>query len=92
MNVQEIVPDTNGTLLHYFLTALAFTLLSVWIITAFQSRYKFRPGVTFWQRLGWPVFFFLRMFDKDPYAPTATDSLEQEIDLMLIDQGILREA
>lgn len=91
MNVQEIVPNTNGTILHYFLTAIAFTLLSVWIITAFQSRYNFRPGVTFWLRLGWPVFFVLRMFDKDPYVPTAIDSLQHDIDLMLLDQGVLRE-
>jgi hypothetical protein len=91
MNVQEIVPNTSGSILHYFVTALAFTLLTVWVITAFQSRYKFRPGVNFWQRLGWPVFYFLRMFDMDPYAPTAIDSLQQDIDLMLIDRGLLHE-
>lgn len=85
MNVQEIVPNANGTILHYFVTALAFTLLSVWIITAFQSRYNFRPGVSFWQRLGWPVFFVLRMFNKDPYAPVVTDSSQEDFDLMLID-------
>jgi len=84
MNVQEIVPGTNGTLWHYFETAIAFTLLSIWIITAFQSIHKFKDGVTFWQRLGWPVFFFLRMFDMDPYAPPATDSSQQDVDLMLI--------
>ena len=82
MNVQEIVPETNGTLLHYFVTALAFTVLTVWIITAFQSRYKFRKGVTFWQRLGWPIFFTLRMFGKDPYAP---DPSQQDIDLLLLE-------
>ena len=91
MNVQEIVPNTSGTLVHYFVTALAFTLLSVWVITAFQSRYNFRKGVTVWQRLGWPVFFILRLFNKDPYAPTADDSLQHDLDLMLIDQGVLHE-
>ena len=88
MNVQEIVPSTNGTLVHYFVTAIVFTILSVWIITAFQSRYNFQPGVTFWQRLGWPMFYLLRMFGKDPYAP---ESKEKDIDLMLIDEGLLRE-
>jgi hypothetical protein len=82
MNVQEIVPNTNGTILHYFLTALAFTVLTMWVIIAFQSRYKFRPYVTFWQRLGWPVFFVLRMFGKDPYAP---DPSQQDSDLILLD-------
>jgi len=57
MNVQEIVPNTSGTMVHYFVTAFSFTILSVWVITALQSRYNFRKGVTFWQRLGWPVFF-----------------------------------
>ena len=88
MNVQEIVPNTNGTLLHYVVTALSFTLLSVWVITAFRSRYRFRRVVPFWQRLGWPVFFVLRMFGKDPYAP---DPPQQDIDLLLLDQGLLRE-
>lgn len=87
MNVQEIVPNTNGTLVHYFVTSIAFTALSVWIITAFQSRYNFQDGVTFWQRLGWPVFYLLRMFGKDPYAPDS----KQDIDPTLIDQGLLRE-
>ena len=91
MNVQEIVPGTNGTLLHYFETSLAFTLLSVWVITAFQSKYKFREGVTFWQRLGWPVFFALRLFHRDPYAPTSTNSVQLEIDqMMTTNQGSLR--
>ena len=91
MNVQEIVPNTSGTLVHYFVTAISFTLLSVWVITAFQSRYNFRSGVTIWKRLGWPVFFILRMFDMDPYAPMANDSLQHDLDLMLIDQGVLRQ-
>jgi len=91
MNVQEIVPNTSGTLMHYFVTAISFTLLSVWVITAFQSRYNFRSGMTIWRRLGWPVFFILRMFNKDPYAPTANDSLQHDLDLMLIDQGVLSE-
>ena len=91
MNVQEIVPNTSGTLMHYFVTAISFTLLSVWVITAFQSRYNFRSGMTIWKRLGWPVFFILRIFDLDPYAPTATDSLQHDLDLMLIDEGVFSE-
>ena len=29
MNVQEIVPNTNGTLAHYAETALPFTLVTI---------------------------------------------------------------
>jgi hypothetical protein len=91
MNVQEIVPNVKGTLLHYFVTALSFTLISVWVITAFQSRYNFRKDVSIWVRLAWPLFFILRMFHLDPYAPTANDTLEHDLDLMLTDKGLLRD-
>jgi len=83
MNVKEIVPDTKGSIPHYVVTTIGFTLLSVWVITAFQSRYIFRPGVTFWKRLGWPVFLLLRLFGKDPYAPTTPDTSEEDIALEL---------
>ena len=98
MNVREITPTNNGmevqgTVLHYFLTAFALTLASVWVITASQSRYIFRPGVTFWKRLGWPVFLVLRLFGMDPYAPTKRNQTEEELmyELMRIDQGLLSE-
>lgn len=69
MNVHEIVPNTNGTIVHYIVTALAFTFVVTWVLAAYWSRYMFRPGMTFWQRLGWPLFFVFRFFGKDPYAP-----------------------
>lgn len=69
MNVEEIAPGTNGTLSHYASTAIPFTLLSIWIIIAFQSRYIFAPNLSLWKRLGWPVLLFLRVFDMDPYKP-----------------------
>lgn len=92
MNVKEIVPNTKGTVLHYFATAISFTVVSVWVITAFQSRNNFRHGVTFWQRLGWPVLLILRMFGKDPYAPTASDASREDfsLELMQIDEEIRR--
>ena len=91
MNVQEIVPNANGTLAHYVVTAISFTLISVWVITAFQSRYNFRKGVAFWVRMAWPLFFMLRLFHLDPYAPTDDDSLQHDLDLMLTDKGLLRD-
>lgn len=93
MNVREMVPGTKGTVVHYAVITVALTLTTAWVITAFQSRYIFRPGVTFWQRLGWPVFLILRLFGKDPYAPTTADSSQRDIQLELLqlDQGFLRE-
>ncbi|PPQ92528.1 LOW QUALITY PROTEIN: hypothetical protein CVT25_010361 [Psilocybe cyanescens] len=67
MNVEEIAPGTNGTLAHYAETALPFTLLSAWIIIAFQSRYIFPPHVTFWKRLAWPILLLARYLGKGPF-------------------------
>jgi len=73
MNVQELVPETNGTIPHYIEAALPFLLLTVWIIIAFQSRYIFPAHVTFWIRLGWPFLLLARLFGWDPY-PIAENS------------------
>ncbi|KAF8809597.1 hypothetical protein BYT27DRAFT_7187347 [Phlegmacium glaucopus] len=83
MNIQEIVPGTKGSIAHYVVTTIAFTLVTVWVITAFQSRYIFRTGVTFWKRLGWPVFLLLRLFGKDPYAPTTADPSQGNMSMEL---------
>jgi len=68
MNVEELVPDTKGTVPHYIEAALPFLLLTVWIIIAFQSRYIFPAHVTFWKRLLWPFLLFVRLFGYDPYS------------------------
>ena len=54
MNVREINPGTKGTVMHYAATAVSFTLATVWIIIAFQSRYLFEENASPWKRLGWP--------------------------------------
>jgi len=68
MNVEELVPETKGTVPHYIEAALPFLLLTVWIIIAFQSRYIFPTHVTFWKRLGWPFLLLVRLFGWDPYS------------------------
>jgi len=92
MNVTDLVPNTSGTVGRYLWTAFIFTSLSIWVIIAFQSRYNFQTGVPFWLRLGWPIFFVLRLFGRDPYAPTLPDRAQQDIDLLLfLDRSLLRE-
>ncbi|KAF9559802.1 hypothetical protein CPC08DRAFT_723702 [Agrocybe pediades] len=64
MNVKEITPGTNGTLVHYVVAALPFTLLTIWIIIAFQSKYIFQDNCTFWMRLGWPYLLIVHAYNK----------------------------
>ena len=66
MNVQEIVPNTNGTLAHYAETALPFTLVTIWVIIASQNRYIFPAGLNFWARLAWPVLVLGKVFTAYP--------------------------
>ena len=61
MNVAEINPGTNGTLPHYFAVAFPFTIVTAWVIIAFQSKHIFKERTTFFKRLGWPVYFLINM-------------------------------
>ncbi|KAK0205522.1 hypothetical protein DFS33DRAFT_1487588 [Desarmillaria ectypa] len=62
MNVREISPGTHGSLPHYFEAAVPLTLLTVWVVMAFQSKYLFNSGTTFWMRLLWPWMLFKQVF------------------------------
>ncbi len=79
MNVGEISPGTNGTLPHYFAIAAVLTLVTVWIVMTFQSKYLFDSGSTFWMRLVWPWMLFKRVFmkreiEKEKEGPIPLDS------------------
>lgn len=54
MNVAEIAPGTAGTVAHYLATALPLTVVSIWILVAYQSRYMFKEEKSFFRRLLWP--------------------------------------
>lgn len=75
MNVSEITPSTNGSLWQYFAVAVPLTLLTAWVIVAFQSKYVFPKGTSFKKRLAWPIYLVLiPMFSKKPDPPA--DNLE----------------
>jgi hypothetical protein len=57
MNTKEINPGTNGTLPIYVAFAAPLTILTIWVITAFQSCY-FLGNISFWARLAWPWLVF----------------------------------
>ncbi|EEB90178.1 hypothetical protein MPER_11654 [Moniliophthora perniciosa FA553] len=66
MNVKEIADGTTETLPHYFAIALPLTVLTIWIVMTFQSRYMFGTRqTTFIQRLAWPVLLFKSVFRRD---------------------------
>jgi len=61
MNVREITDGASETLAHYAMTAVAFTVVTAWLIVAFQSHSPFHePGVGFWRRLAWPFLYVKR--------------------------------
>lgn len=67
MNVSELTPDTNGTLSLYFAVVIPLTILTAWVIIAFQSKYMF-PGTSFIKRLAWPIFV-IPMFSRKSHPP-----------------------
>ncbi|KAF8153212.1 hypothetical protein B0H34DRAFT_820059 [Crassisporium funariophilum] len=64
MNVAEINPGTAGTLMRYVEIALPLTLITAWIIIAFQSTYIFPGQTSFFKRLGWPAYLLMSMVKK----------------------------
>ena len=64
MNVIEINPGSNGTLPHYFAIAFPFTIVTAWVIIAFQSKHIFKERTTFFRRLGWPIYLLLDMIKQ----------------------------
>jgi hypothetical protein len=64
MNVREINPGTLGTLPHYIATVIPLTLISIWIIMAFQSKY-YLSGDSMWTRLLWPIVMVKGLFKRE---------------------------
>ncbi|KAF5350703.1 hypothetical protein D9756_008753 [Leucocoprinus leucothites] len=69
MNTKEIAPDTNGTLPYYVALAVPLTILTAWVIIAFQSRYLFRDK-PFYQRLAWPMLLWRRWWHRKQIRET----------------------
>jgi hypothetical protein len=63
MHMKEIDPETS--LVRYLLTTIPLTLLTIWIIVAFQIKYYFGGAeMTSWARIFWPAFVFRGPFSK----------------------------
>lgn len=65
MNIKEITPNTHGSLPHYFETAIPLTIVTIWIIIAFQSKQHLGgPESSLWVKLWWPIRFFGRPVER----------------------------
>ena len=60
MNVEELTPNTKGTLIKYFAIALPLTALTAWIVTSFQYKGVLPEGSAAHKRLAWPVYLILK--------------------------------
>lgn len=63
MNAKEIAPDTLGTISHFVAFAAPLTVVTIWVIIAFQSQYLLQDK-PFVQRLAWPVLLLRRWWRK----------------------------
>jgi hypothetical protein len=64
MNVVEINPPTTGTLSLYFAVTFPLSIVTAWVIMAFQSKYLFKEELSFFKRLGWPVYLLIQMIKE----------------------------
>lgn len=61
MNVKEITDNATETLTHYAAVSIVFTVLTAWLVVAFQSHSSFHePGSGFLRRLAWPISCVIR--------------------------------
>ena len=68
MNVRELNSGTFGSLSHYVEAALPLTLVTIWIIVAYQSRFVLREDEAMWKKLLWPIALGQRLLSR-PQRP-----------------------
>jgi len=87
MNAKEINPDSNGTIPLFVALAAPLTIVTIWVIIAFQSRYLLHDK-SFVHRLAWPVlllhqWWYKKKDDKDKARRridrTMRDDYEEEM-------------
>jgi hypothetical protein len=81
MNVTELNPQGHTTLARFFETMFPLTIVTIWIIVAFQSRFIVRDdrgarGV--WKKLLWPVMLINTII---PWSSSKDESPAYEYDL-----------
>ena len=59
MNIRELNAGTFGSLSHYIEAALPLTVVTIWIIVAYQSRFVLREDKAMWKKFLWPIALLL---------------------------------
>ncbi len=80
MNISEINPGTLETSPSMLRLRWPLTLVTAWIIIAFQSRYIFPEGTPFFTRLGWPIKLLSNLMKKKDEGEDLLVHLELEKD------------
>jgi len=70
MNVIELNSGTYGTLGTYVAATLPLTLVTIWIIVAYQSRFVLREDEAMWKKLLWPIALLYRIFSRSRDRPS----------------------
>ena len=64
MNVMELNQGTYGTLAHYAETTLPLTIVTIWVVFAFQNSFTVRDAGDTWTKLLWPILILRALFYK----------------------------
>ena len=64
MNVIELNQGTYGTLAHYVEATLPLTLVTVWVVVAFQNSFTVREAGSTWTKLLWPILILRSLLYK----------------------------
>ncbi|KJA16341.1 hypothetical protein HYPSUDRAFT_147866, partial [Hypholoma sublateritium FD-334 SS-4] len=64
MNIGEFNPGSLGSLPVYISISIPLTVVTVWIIIAFQSRDILPPNTSFFMRLLWPMYLARKLLRR----------------------------
>lgn len=65
MNIQPINPLTNYSITFYIMIAIPLTVVTIWVVVAFQSSYMFHDDTPIWKRLAWPYYLLQYLGNRD---------------------------
>lgn len=79
MNIEEINPGTRGNLSHYFSAAVPLTIVTAWVIVAFQTKWNQAQDepenqISLWRRFLWPYDYVIQYLKARRQQPRDNSS------------------